>query len=136
MISSNPVRFSSDIPFTFLVSCTFCLCLCLCLSLFFFFELNIFELKKISFDTHLTMRAGGDKNIFSWPASGNKTIFLALYKWYKFDCYAELLQHKVRNSQVTKPSYAKWRHSSSYKLENFFRNFSFEFLTRLHKILN
>ena len=135
MISSNPVNFPQIFPLLFWFHVLF-VSVSVSVSLFFFFELNIFELKKISFDTHLTMRAGGDKNIFSWPASGNKTIFLALYKWYKFDCYAELLQHKVRNSQVTKPSYAKWRHSSSYKLENFFRNFSFEFLTRLHKILN
>ena len=35
----------------------------------------------------------------------------------------------------TKPSYVKWYHASSYELENFCRNSSFELLTRLHKIL-
>ena len=42
---------------------------------------------------------------------------------------------KLQN-QVTKPSYAKWRHTLSYSLENFYRNSSLELLTRLYKILN
>ena len=39
-------------------------------------------------------------------------------------------------NRVTKPSYAKWRHTSDYYLESFFSNFSFDLLTQLHKILN
>ena len=39
---------------------------------------------------------------------------------------------EVRNSRVTKPSYANWRHTLSYELGNFYRNSSFELLTRLH----
>ena len=33
-------------------------------------------------------------------------------------------------NRVTKSSYAKWRQTSSYLLENFYRNSSFELLTR------
>ena len=39
-------------------------------------------------------------------------------------------------NRVTKPICAKWRHTSSYSLESFYRNNSFELLTRVHKILN
>ena len=39
-------------------------------------------------------------------------------------------------NRVTKPSYAKCRHTVSYKLAIFYRNSFFELLTRLHKILN
>ena len=37
---------------------------------------------------------------------------------------------------VTKSSYAKWRHTSSYQLEYFYKNSSFELLTLLRKTSN
>ena len=42
---------------------------------------------------------------------------------------------EVQN-QVTKLIYAKWRDTSSFQLENFYRNSSFELLTQLCKKLN
>ena len=62
-IPSHPVRFSTDNPFSSIVSFAFS-----CL-----FALFVIEIKHIYSDTHLTMRAGGDKKIFTRPISENRT---------------------------------------------------------------
>ena len=59
----------------------------------------------------------------------NKIQFKIIFKKWRFGIL------ELRN-RITKPSYAKWRHTSSYWLKIFSRNSSFKLLTYLHKMLN
>ena len=59
----------------------------------------------------------------------NKIQFKIIFKKWRFGIL------ELRN-RITKPSYAKWRHTSSYWLKIFSRNSSFKLLTCLHKMLN
>ena len=98
-ISSYPVRFSTDILFSSLVSFTFCLLvlfcflfICFLFVLFFCFFFKLMKLKKyILIQIRLCGRVS-DKKIFTRPISGNKTTFFGLSYELKsrqncYNCY-------------------------------------------------
>ena len=74
-ISSYPVRFSTDILFSYLVSFAFCLLVLLFFLRFFCFFCFIFK-SKIYILIHIRLCGRvSDKKIFTRPISGNKINF-------------------------------------------------------------
>ena len=77
MISSYPVRFSTDVIFSSLVSFAFFVFLCVCVCVFFCFFLNL-EFNIYSLSHILLCGQVNDEKIFIQPISGNNSTFFGL----------------------------------------------------------
>ena len=67
------------------------------------------------------------------PITDSLDFTMIAFLLYLIVCFKKI---EVRSSRVTRSSYIKWPHTSSYQCENFYRNSSFKLLTRVHNSLN